>query len=58
MMDWRGVPRVIYDELGKEIWRGEFVHLESHYMKEVLATIFHSGCMGCIRMWRRGCIIM
>jgi RHS repeat-associated protein len=22
--DWRGVPRVIYDELGKEIWRGEF----------------------------------
>jgi RHS repeat-associated protein len=22
--DWRGVPRVIYDELGKEIWKGEF----------------------------------
>jgi hypothetical protein len=24
MMDWRGVPRVIYDEAGREIWRGEF----------------------------------
>jgi RHS repeat-associated protein len=22
--DWRGVPRVIYDEGGKEVWRGEF----------------------------------
>jgi len=22
--DWRGVPRAVYDELGKEIWRGEF----------------------------------
>jgi RHS repeat-associated protein len=22
--DWRGVPRVVYDEGGKEIWRGEF----------------------------------
>jgi len=22
--DWRGVPRVIYDEFEKEIWRGEF----------------------------------
>jgi len=23
-MDWRGVPRAVYDEAGKEIWRGEF----------------------------------
>ncbi|MFZ8804356.1 MAG: RHS repeat domain-containing protein [Candidatus Calescibacterium sp.] len=23
-IDWRGVPRVIYDEAGKEVWRGEF----------------------------------
>jgi RHS repeat-associated protein len=22
--DWRGVPRVVYDEGGKEIWRGDF----------------------------------
>jgi len=22
--DWRGVPRAVYDEAGKEIWRGEF----------------------------------
>jgi RHS repeat-associated protein len=22
--DWRGVPRVIYEEGGKEVWRGEF----------------------------------
>jgi RHS repeat-associated protein len=22
--DWRGVPRVVYDEAGREIWRGEF----------------------------------
>jgi len=24
MMDWRGVPRAVYDEAGKEIWREEF----------------------------------
>jgi RHS repeat-associated protein len=24
MMDWRGVPRAVYDELGREIWRGKF----------------------------------
>jgi RHS repeat-associated protein len=22
--DWRGVPRAVYDEAGREIWRGEF----------------------------------
>jgi len=24
VMDWRGVPRVIYDEGGREVWRGGF----------------------------------
>jgi RHS repeat-associated protein len=24
MTDWRGVPRVVYDEGGKEVWRGKF----------------------------------
>jgi|GEM_PF-5100225 len=35
-MDWRGIPRAIYDELGRKYGEESLDHLESHCMKEVL----------------------
>jgi len=58
-MDWRGIPRAIYDELGREIWRVEFGPFgEPLYERGVVSNTLHLGCMGCIRILRQVCIIM